>query len=58
MPTGLSPTCIRLLSTGELVGTGWLPPMIDPRDYTASHPKIQPMIAVLKDRAKALSAPP
>lgn len=58
MPTGLSPTRIRLRSTGELVGTGWLPPMIDPRDYTASHPKIQPMVAVLKDRAKALSAPP
>lgn len=58
MPTGLSPTRIRLRSTGELVGTGWLPPMIDPRDYTAAHPKIQPMVSVLKDRARALSAPP
>jgi C1A family cysteine protease len=32
--------------------------MIDRRDYTPDHPKIQAMVGVLKNRAKALHAPP
>jgi C1A family cysteine protease len=32
--------------------------MIDGRDFTPSHPKIEPMVTVLKNRAKALHAPP
>lgn len=58
MPTVLRPTRIRLRD-GQPVGTGWLPPMVDPRDYTPTHPKVQPIIARLRERApKALQAPP
>jgi C1A family cysteine protease len=58
MPTAMTPAVIRLRKTGELVGTGWLPPMIDRRDFTAESAKIEPMVTVLKNRAKALHAPP
>lgn len=59
MPTILRPVPVTLAETGRQVGTGWLPPMIDPRDYTADHPKIKPMVAKLRKRApKAFKAPP
>jgi C1A family cysteine protease len=29
------------------VGTGWVPPIYDPRDYTATHPQIAPMVEKL-----------
>ena len=59
----LSNRKVRLASTGERVGTGWLPPMIDPRDYTAKHSKIAPILSTLSTRlkarkSKALQAPP
>ena len=57
MPTVLRPSRITLRHTGQRVGTGWLPPMVDPRDYTADHPKIRPIVSKLKERAlKAASA--
>ncbi|KYK32179.1 MAG: cysteine protease [Theionarchaea archaeon] len=34
---------IELPETGEIVGTGWLPPLPDMRDYTVEHPNIAPM---------------
>jgi C1A family cysteine protease len=33
-------------------GTGWLPPSIDPRDFTAGHPEIEPVTEVLARRLK------
>lgn len=38
---------LRLPKTDELVGTGWLPPYPDLRDYTVEHPKVAPMIKKL-----------
>ncbi len=34
---------IELPETGEIVGTGWLPPLPDMRDYTVEHPDVAPM---------------
>ncbi len=34
---------VRLPETGEVVGTGWLPPLPDLRDYTEKHPQIAAM---------------
>jgi C1A family cysteine protease len=34
---------VELPKTGEIVGTGWLPPLPDFRDYTEEHPEIAPM---------------
>ncbi len=34
MPFSLSSRKVRLATTGQTVGTGWLPPVFDPRDYT------------------------
>jgi C1A family cysteine protease len=59
MPTVMKPASITVRGTGQRVGTGWLPPMVDPRDYTADHPKIREEVAKLTQRAtKALQAPP
>ncbi|HLG53802.1 MAG TPA: C1 family peptidase [Vicinamibacterales bacterium] len=59
MPTLLKPSRIWLRDARQYVGTGWLPPMVDPRDYTTEHPKIKPMVDVLKQRTrKTLEAPP
>lgn len=41
-------TKILLQDTGEMVGTGWLPPKPDLRDYTADHKEIKSMIKKLK----------
>jgi len=59
MPTVMKPAVVTLQSTGQRVGTGWLPPMVDPRDYTADHPKVREEVIRLRARAsKALQAPP
>lgn len=47
------------LENGEIVGTGWLPPLPDLRDYTEEHPKIAPIVKKLgipsnKDKLKTL----
>lgn len=34
---------VEIPETGETVGTGWLPPLPDLRDYTEEHPKISDM---------------
>jgi len=34
---------VEIPETGEIVGTGWLPPLPDLRDYTAEHPEITEM---------------
>ena len=50
MPYTLTTQCVRLARTGQQVGTGWLPPMVDPRDYTPDHPKIQASLGRLGKR--------
>jgi len=42
---------VEIPETEEIVGTGWLPPLPDLRDYTAEHPEIAKM-------AKKLGIPP
>jgi len=46
-----------------MVGTGWLPPVLDPRDYTPDHAKLEPEMKRLAEqltlrKSKALQAPP
>src|SRR5439155_19847477 len=43
MPTTLRPNKIQVPKTDTAVGTGWLPPVIDRRDYTELHPQIVAM---------------
>jgi C1A family cysteine protease len=38
---------VELPETKEIVGTGWLPPLPDLRDYTDEHPAIAPMAGEL-----------
>ncbi len=35
--------CVEIPEAGQLVGTGWLPPLPDLRDYTDTHPEIAEM---------------
>jgi C1A family cysteine protease len=59
MPIVMRPSRIWLRDARQHVGTGWLPPMVDPRDYTSQHPKIKPMVDVLRQRApRVMEAPP
>jgi len=58
MPTKLRPELVTLRHNDHRVGTGWLPPMVDPRDFTAEHPKVEPIVSALEQRGqKALGAP-
>lgn len=52
MPFTLTNRMIRLADSGQLVGTGWLPPMLDPRDFTPSHPAVQPLLEKLSRKRK------
>ncbi len=54
MPYSLRSRRAILPNTKNVFGTGWLPPMYDPRDYIASHPKVKPIIKRLDERFKAL----
>lgn len=45
------------LETGEIVGTGWLPPMPDMRDYTIEYPDVKDMAKKLGLAVKTLSLP-
>jgi C1A family cysteine protease len=38
---------IEIPETGQVVGTGWLPPAPDVNDYTSDHPEIAPMLQAL-----------
>jgi C1A family cysteine protease len=63
MPFTLTNQKILVPSTGQVVGTGWLPPMYDPRDYTPNHEKIEPIRSKLcdklhKHKPRALAPPP
>ena len=44
MPYILGNRVVQIEGTGQRVGTGWVPPMIDPRDYTDDHPEIAPIV--------------
>ncbi|MDA8100684.1 MAG: hypothetical protein M0042_13795 [Nitrospiraceae bacterium] len=48
---------VELSGTGEVVGTGWLPPLPDLRDYSAEHPVIAELSKGLGLGGRALSAP-
>jgi C1A family cysteine protease len=44
----LSPRKARIPALEAVVGTGWIPPIHDPRDYTEEHPEIVEMTKQLK----------
>ncbi|MFZ0927762.1 MAG: C1 family peptidase [Syntrophobacteraceae bacterium] len=48
---------VVLRETKEIVGTGWLPPIPDLRDYSAEHPAIKDMAKNLGLAGPALSIP-
>jgi C1A family cysteine protease len=64
MPWTLTNRTALIPSIERRVGTGWLPPTIDPRDFTDDHPEIAPLKEALvqrlqkSERPEALSAPP
>jgi len=63
MPYILRNTTVQAIGPNKSVGTGWVPPMIDPRDYTDDHPKVAPIVEELaaqlkKHKIKALQGPP
>jgi C1A family cysteine protease len=47
---------VALPSTGNVFGTGWLPPMYDPRDYAADHSEISKVTRKLDQRIAARSS--
>jgi C1A family cysteine protease len=55
--TGLFACEVEIPETEEKVGTGWLPPLPDFRDYTLEHPNIAP-IAEKLGVSLALKSPP
>src|SRR6266511_3345113 len=57
MATTLRPKTIRNPGNKLPVGTGWLPPVLDRRDYTEAHPQIAPMVQQLKLPKGAKGAP-
>ena len=54
MPYSMKNRRAILPNTGNVFGTGWLPPMYDPRDYQKDHPKIKPIVKKLEERFKAV----
>jgi len=48
---------VELSETHETVGTGWLPPMPDLRDYSAEHKEVREISKKLGVTAKTLSVP-
>jgi len=48
---------VELPETNETVGTGWLPPMPDLRDYSADHPSVKDMAKKLGLGVKAPAIP-
>jgi len=48
---------VELLESKEIVGTGWLPPMPDLRDYSAGHKEVKEMAKKLGVTGKTLSLP-
>jgi len=63
MPLTLANRTVHVSSAGQVFGTGWLPPMIDRRDYTDDHPKIKTIMdrvgaRLAARKSTALQAPP
>jgi C1A family cysteine protease len=63
MPWTLRNRKVTLRETGHIVGTGWLPPTVDPRDFTATSPAIKPITDALQSRLEqhrpgTFAAPP
>ena len=61
MPFSLTNQKVLLRATGQYTGTGWIPPMYDPRDYTADHDEIAAIREKLhaklsKNRPRAFAA--
>lgn len=59
MATVLQTKTVRLPGQNFSVGTGWLPPVYDRRDYTEAHPDVAPLVERLKvpkGEARALAA--
>jgi C1A family cysteine protease len=53
MPYALRNRNVHIQSIGTTKGTGWLPPILDVRDYTSSSPSLKPETKRLKEqRAK------
>jgi C1A family cysteine protease len=48
---------VELLETKEIVGTGWLPPVPDFRDYSVEHPDVKDMAKSLGLASNPLSIP-
>jgi C1A family cysteine protease len=48
MPLTLRAETIKLPDLNVVVGTGWLPPTYDQRDYTEDHPAVAPLVQQLK----------
>ena len=48
---------VTLADTNQIVGTGWLPPLPDMRDFTVSHDAIAPMAKLLKTDGKTPKVP-
>lgn len=48
MATTLRNKAIRLPGTNTVVGTGWLPPVLDRRDYTEQSPEVTPLVDKLE----------
>ena len=47
MPITLRAQSIKLPDLNVVVGTGWLPPTYDQRDYTETHPAVAPLVQKL-----------
>jgi len=63
MPLTLTNRHAQVPSTGQIFGTGWLPPMIDLRDYTDDHSDVKTIMKKVGERlaarkSNALQAPP
>lgn len=50
MPFKMLPRLARLTTTDQVFGTGWLPPVVDRRDYSPNHPEIRAIHAVASRR--------
>jgi C1A family cysteine protease len=63
MPYPLKSRQVSIPRTGKIFGTGWLPPMYDPRDFTDGHKAVNPIVKKLDEKfkvsqAKAFKTPP
>ncbi|MBI4641491.1 MAG: cysteine protease, partial [Candidatus Tectomicrobia bacterium] len=47
---------MRIPQLNVSVGTGWLPPIYDPRDYTDTHPEVAPLVQKLRFPKKSRAA--